>query len=257
MNLYKNIRIELKKIKSTASLQLALISGFFIPVIYFIYYLTKYTSLIPSEGVNPWEKFISEQFRNTAPFLLPILFILQTSLVAQIEHRVNGFKYIFTQPVQRWKVYLSKMMTVILVLLISFISFALLLYCSGSLVGSIHKELMFNEYPFPWVWVLSFLSTVFIANLGILSIQFWMSLRFKNFIVPIGIGMVLLVTGLIVYRAEESLYMPYSYSIHGMILATNDHSNWFPGQIGWYSLGVFMLFTTIGCWEITRKNIVD
>ena len=257
MNFYKIIHIELKKIKSTASLQLALISGFFIPVIYFIYYLTKYTSLIPSEGVDPWEKFISEQFRNTAPFLLPILFILQTSLVAQIEHRVNGFKYIFTQPVQRWKVYLSKMITVILVLLISFISFAVLLYCSGSLVGSIHKELMFTEHPFPWIRVISFLTTVFIANLGLLAIQFWLSLRFKNFIVPIGIGMVLLVTGLIVYRAEESLYMPYSYSIHGMILANSNPNSWFPEQIGWYSLCTFTLFTVVGCWEITRKNIVD
>ena len=95
MKYIRSLTIEIKKLKSTPALKLAIVSGFFIPIIYFIYYVSKWESLIPTEGLNPWNKFITEQLRNSAPFLLPILFILQTSLVAQIEHKVNGFKYIF------------------------------------------------------------------------------------------------------------------------------------------------------------------
>lgn len=252
MNLINNISIELKKIRFTPALKLAIFSGFFIPVIFFIYYVTKSESLIPKEGINPWDKFLSDQFQNTAPFLLPILFILQTSLVAQIDHKINGFKYVFTQPLKRWEVYLSKMFVALFLILVSYFVFGSLLLIVGKVVGFIHPKLAFSNFAFPYLKVLNFLLVTLIANLGIFSIQFWLSVKFKNFIVPIGIGMVLLISGLIVFRAPESIYFPYSYGITAFLKL---NEGWFPEVIGWYSILCFLFFALLGCIELTRKNI--
>lgn len=253
MNFIRSLTIEIKKLKSTPALKLAVISGFFIPCIYFIYYASKWKSLIPKEGINPWDSFVFEQLRNSAPFLLPILFILQTSLVAQIEHKVNGFKYIFSQPIHRYTIYVSKLTSALLLLLVSYVAFSFAVYLSGSLAGLLHPELKLISSPFPIEMLLLFTSATLIANLGLFSIQFWLSMKFKNFIIPIGIGMVLLITGLIVYRAEESLYFPYSYSMYAL---AKFKESWFPEVIGWYSIICFVLFTVIGSVEITRKNIL-
>ena len=53
----------------------------------------------------------------------------------------------------------------------------------------------------------------FVASLGIVGIQFWLSFRFKNFIVPLGIGMTLVIVGLIASRAPEAIYFPYAYNV--------------------------------------------
>ncbi|TAL41215.1 MAG: hypothetical protein EPN92_13295 [Chitinophagaceae bacterium] len=52
-----------------------------------------------------------------------------------------------------------------------------------------------------------------VALLGIISIQYWLSLRIKNFIVPIAIGLALLITTLIILSWEHIYKVPFAYPL--------------------------------------------
>ncbi len=249
---------EFIKLKKTFAFWLTIISALFIPVIYLLYYLLKYKDLIPAEGVNPWDGFFVDQINAAAPLLVPLFIVLLTSLIVQIEHKSSGIKHLFALPIPKWSVYFGKLTVVIGTISIAYVLFFIFMLVVGYIAGSIHKELnllSFNPEP---IESIKLLFRSFIATLGIVGLQFWLSFRMRNFIIPLGIGMVLIITGLIVYRAEESLYFPYSYNMLSLfpIAVDNDMGNmlWFP-TVSLYSIGYFVLFSIIGYFDIKRLNI--
>ncbi len=253
----KSIKNETLKLKSTFALWLAIISALFIPVIYFFYYLSKYESLVLPNGVNPWEKFMLEQINGTATLLIPMFIVLITSLIIQVEHKSSAIKYLFSLPVPKWSIYFGKLTVSIGLILFTYLLFFLAMLAAGTIVGLIHDELNFLDYFPNYQKPVKLLFRSFIAVLGMVGIQFWMSFRIKNFIIPLGIGIVLVITGLIIYKAEESLYFPYAYSMTSLFPLSIEETSitlWFP-KVAILSLIYFLVFSTLGFFSIKRMNI--
>ena len=75
----------------------------------------------------------------------------------------------------------------------------------------------------------------------------------KNFIIPLGIGMVLVIAGLIIGNyPKDAIYYPYSYNMVTSAYLKGAVDSMFL----WYSLGFFAIITTIGYIDISRKNII-
>lgn len=249
---------EFKKLKSTFAFWLTIISALFIPIIYLIYYLLKYKSLIPDEGVNPWDKFLVNQIRGAAPLLVPLFIVLVTSLIVQIEHKSSSIKHLFALPVPKWSIYFGKLTAVIFTIATAYILFFTFMIIVGYTVGIIHSDLKMLSFKPDFSEAIKLLFRSYIATLGIVGLQFWLSFRIRNFIIPLGIGMVLIVTGLIIYRAPEAIYFPYGYNMLSLfpIAVDNDMGNmlWFP-TVSLYSIGYFILFSILGYVDIKRLNI--
>ena len=255
--LVAGLRNETFKLKRTFALWLSILGALFIPVIYFLYYLLKYETLIPAEGINPWDKFIVEQIRNASPLLIPMFIILVTSLIVQIEHKSLGIKYLFSLPIPKWSVYIGKLFIVIGLVFFTYLLFACTVLLSGYSVGLIHSELTFLDYTPNILEFGKLIIRSFLSGLGIIGLQFWLSFRIKNFIIPLGIGMVLFISGLIVYRAEESLYFPYCYNMLSLFSIQGEDVNnmvWIP-KVALLSMGYFLLFSLLGYFDIRRMNI--
>lgn len=253
----KSIKNEALKLKNTFAFWLAVISGLFIPAIYFLYYFFKYKSLIPPTGSNPWEKFMVDQIMGAASLLIPMFIILITSLIIQVEHKSSSMKYLFSLPIPKWSVYFGKLTVSAGLILFTYLLFFFAMLAAGAIVGLIHKELNFLDYFPNYQKPLKLLFRSFIAVLGIVAIQFWLSFRIKNFIIPLGIGMVLVITGLTIYQAKESLYFPYAYNMLSLFSLSSEETNitlWFP-TVSVLSLGYFMVFSILGFWNIKRMNI--
>lgn len=253
----KSVQNEALKLKNTFAFWLAVISALFLPAIYFIYYVVKYKSLIPASGSNPWEKFMVDQIMAAASLLIPMFIILITSLIIQVEHKSSSMKYLFSLPIPKWSVYFGKLTVSAGLILFTYIVFFLAMLAAGALVGLIHKELNFLEYFPSYEKPLKLLFRSFIAVLGIVGIQFWLSFRIKNFIIPLGIGMVLVITGLTIYRAQESFYFPYAYNMLSLFSINNEGTSitlWFP-KVSLLSLCYFMVFSILGFLDIRRMNI--
>jgi hypothetical protein len=82
-----------------------------------------------------------------------------------------------------------------------------------------------------------------------------MSFRFKNFIVPLGIGMTMVIMGLIISRAPESIYFPYSYNVLSISLGENAPLTFGFSSVIVYSLGCFIVTCILGYLDIKRLNV--
>lgn len=242
---------EFFKLKRTFAFWLTFLSAFFVPAIFFLIYLFRSDKLIPADGVNPWDSFLGNQIRAVIPFLMPLFVILITSLIIQVEHKSNGLKHLFTLPIPKWSVYFGKLTIVILAILFAFILFFGIMIATGYIVGLIHPELKLAEISPKYMESIQVLFRTFISILGIIGLQFWLSFRIKNFIIPLGIGIILMIAGMILANGEEALYYPYSYNI----LSLNpENGQWLP-EVCLYSLGYFVLFSVAGFLDVKRRNV--
>lgn len=250
-----SIKNETIKLKRTFALWLTLISAIFIPAIFFLYYILKHDKLVPAEGVNPWDDFIVNQIFAAGP-LIPLFTVLITSLIIQLEHKSSAIKHLFAMPIPKWSVYFGKLSVVIGMVMFTYLLFFVFILLNGTIQGVVHGKLNFLEYAPDFTKFIKLLFRSFIAILGIVAIQYWLSFRIKNFIIPLGIGILLVMTGMIIYKAEESLYFPYAYNMLSLFPVDKDITNmyWFP-TVSYYSLGYFVLFSTLGFLSIKRMNI--
>src|SRR5687767_9229424 len=94
-----SFRSEWLKRKRTASSWLVIIGGFFIPLVLLIAQLVE-SSDLPVLNSSPgyWEHFFQMNWQPMAMFLLPMGFILSTSMTAQIEYKNNTWKQVMTTP---------------------------------------------------------------------------------------------------------------------------------------------------------------
>jgi len=97
-------------------------------------------------------------------------------------------------------------------ILFLFVLFNLFLVGGAILANLIHKEFTFLSRSLEINSILKMNLKSFVSLLGIISIQYWLSLRIKNFIVPIAIGLGLLITAMIVQQWEHIYKVPYAYS---------------------------------------------
>ncbi len=250
-----NIKNELIKLKRTFAFWLTIISAIIIPLLFFIVYFIRYAKLIPADGVNPWDKFMTNQIQNSIPFLVPMFIVLITSLIIQVEHKSSGIKHLFALPIPKWSVYFSKLSIVIFSIIATYIYFYLAILFFGVLLGAFRPDLAFLDFQPDYFKYLEMLGTSLIASLGIVGIQFWLSFRFKNFIVPLAIGMTMVILGLIVAQAPESIYFPYSFNILSISLGENMPLTFGFSTVTVYSISCFLLTAILGYLDVRRLNI--
>jgi hypothetical protein len=181
--------------------------------------------------------------------------VLITSLIIQIEHKSLGIKHLFALPIPKWSVYFSKLSIVIFSIIIGYIIFFLSILLFGNLLGYFRPELGFLDFQPDYLKYIQMLGVSFIASLAIVGIQFWLSFRFKNFIVPLGIGMTLVIVGLIASQAPESIYFPYAFNILSITLGDKMPLTFGMSSVIVYSILWFIFSAVLGYLDIKRLNI--
>jgi hypothetical protein len=252
---FSSIENELIKLKKTFAFWLTIISAFLFPILFFVAYLLEHESLAPETGINPWEKFMTTQIQNSIPFFIPMFIVLITSLIMQIEHKSKSIKHLFALPIPKWSVYFGKLTIVILAIISTYIYYYIIILLSGVLLGAIHSDLPFLSFRPDHGKFIQILWTSFIASLGIIGIQFWMSFRFKNFIIPLGLGMFLAITGVIIAQAPQSIYYPYAFTVLSVSMGEDMPLIFGISSVTVFSIGCFLVTSVLGFINIKRLNI--
>lgn len=246
---------ELIKLKRTFAFWLTIISALLFPFLFFIAYLLKHNTLTPEIGINPWDKFMTMQIENSIPFLIPMFIVLITSLIMQIEHKSHGIKHIFALPIPKWSVYFGKLSIVLLAIISTYVYYYFIILLTGVLLGLIHPDLAFLNFHPEHLKYLEMLGISFVASLGIIGIQFWLSFRFKNFIIPLGIGMFLAIIGIIISQAPQSIYFPYSFSVLSVSFDENIPLVLGISSVTLFSVICFLITSVLGFIDIKKLNI--
>jgi hypothetical protein len=250
MNLIISIKAEIIKTKRSASFWLSLLGAGVIPMIFFLAYIIE-----PQGGYShTWDIHLLQGWQVSNAFLLPMFIILICSLIPQIEYKNNAWKQVFASPQTIGNIFFSKYLTILIMVLFLFLAFNILLVLSAIVPNLFYSKYTFMSRSIDWAQVIRLNVKTFISLMAIISFQYWLSLRFRNFIVPIGIGLGLLVTALILYQLqwEHISKMPYAFPVLTMERIKGTKFKLENHELN--SIGYFLFFTILAFLDMRYRK---
>lgn len=251
----RGVSAEIYKYKKTFTFWLLILAPAFIPIISFLVLFFKGTEII-KEDQNAWEFLVSFS-TNPGNFLFPFFIIMLALLVNNIEYNANTWKLIYAQPLSRVAVYFAKVKVFTIMLFTSLMLFSTFTLLVGFILRFVSPELGFDQ-PFNFGFAYSLNFKVFLATLGMASIQFWISQHWKNLILPLGVGIGGVISFLILAQGwEYATYHPYGYHILAIGGAGGEGFNlWDNMDHVYYSLGLAVVVFILAGIEQAKKRII-
>jgi hypothetical protein len=230
----------LKRKRSLAS-WLVVCGAFFTPAVITVAKIVRHKNLEAASGLpNYWEALWKSSWESMAIFLLPLGAILASSLITQLEFKNNSWKLLHTTPQSYRVIFLAKLLVILVMMLQFLVLFNIGIYLSGVLPGMLFG-VPYPREPIPYLHFLEENGRYFVACLPIIALQYLISLRFRNFLVPVGAGLVLWILSVAVLSWPYGHWIPYTYCSFNYLKDQAKFSHHFPSIS--FALGYFSLFT--------------
>ncbi|MHA4896702.1 ABC transporter permease [Pedobacter sp. PWIIR3] len=202
-----------------------------------------------------WMTYSGSALGVMGMLILPFYVLFMAFSVNNIEHKNDTWKTLFAQPLNKFSIYGAKYLYALLLIFICLALFVLLTYMSGNLLHYLVKGFKFNEFN-PLESLSKIYLKLFLASLGILSLQFIASLIWSDFLKPMGLGFIGIIMGIIVATKHwEYAYMiPYSHPIMTLSASKGKDSIYFSQEI-YSSLIYAAVFFIFGYFIVARKSI--
>ncbi|GAB4038497.1 ABC transporter permease [Spirosoma gilvum] len=201
---------------------------------------------------TPWQHFNFHMLVMWTMLMLPMYISLQSALVTALEHQANAWKHIYSLPVPKWSIYFSKLFFFVGLFLLSTLGLILCTELAGWLLYWMKPELGIDPSTDSWFLVRN-VGKTFLIGLGMTAIQFYLSFRFRNFIIPAAFGVFVSVIGVVIKSWEHSYISPYLW----VYLAVRDQANatnWTNDYV-WAGLLTFAVVAISGFLATYRQDI--
>jgi lantibiotic transport system permease protein len=236
----------LKKKRSAASF-LTITGSMLIPLLIIIARTDSAPGLaIANRSPQIWENLYDRNWLLMGSLLLPMGIVLAASLVTQLEYRNNTWKQVFTTPQTLTTIFLAKLSVLFVMLIEFFLLFNLGIWLTGVLPGLI-LGVSYPTEPFPWKTLWSTNAKFFLDSLPILFLQYGISLRIKNFLVPLGTGLGLYVASMIAVHWQYGYTIPYTYCAYELAgpIAQQHHTHlWAAGYATGFLALAYLFYIT-------------
>jgi hypothetical protein len=256
MNLIISTQSELLKTKRTYSFWFSIIGAFFIPLMLAIGISSGDDSAQKAVTNDPWTEFFGMGWQLACIFLWPIYTILVSALIINIEHRNNTWKQVFASPQSMGTIFFSKFITIQAMVLFTFLLLNFFLILVAVVANLLNPKFNFLHHPIDWQLLVLMNFKAYIASLGISAIQYWLSLRFKNFIAPLGIGIALFIGGAVAIINKWAHVYKYPYALPALSFDSvyKMHNRPLLENHEWNSLGYFLVFILIGLLDMKMRK---
>lgn len=205
---FLSLQSEFYKSRKTLGFWAAILLPFILLLLVSVGYYTQSAKVAGAPPMMAWIRFAGLPLNIMGGLLLPMFVIFIAYSVNAIEHKADTWKILFSLPLSKWSVYSAKFVYALVLVFITMMLFALFTIGFGNLLGILKPELKFTEYHMEGV-LLQIYFKLFLSALGILSIQFLLSLLWADFLKPMGIGFVCFIIGVI----SASVNWAYAYII--------------------------------------------
>lgn len=231
----------LKKKRSLA-VWLVLVGSLFTPAIALLIAVTHSDGL-PKKYAdqNFWINYWNQCWDPMAFMLLPLGIVLATSLVGQLEFKNNTWKQLHTSPQSLTTIFFSKLAVLIVMMVQLFLLFNIFTYLTAVVPPIVFDEVPFPISTIPFKQILKHNALMFWDCLPILALQYLLSLQFKNFMVPVGAGMVIWLLGSLALSWKYSFIFPYLYTAFEQILVKGGKLHESAPDIHFMALGYFVV----------------
>lgn len=253
MKLLTALRAEMLKTKRTASFYFTLVIAAPVPAIFLLNVLTGGGDLdaIRKDPLNAIFELGME--RNGLVFF-PLFVILVCTLLPQTEYRNNTWKQVLTAPQTKGNVFLAKFLNINRLVLV-FLG-ATLFYLLLATVATHFSQPSLNllHQPFDVARLLVRTANAYITMLAVCSFQFWLGLRFRNFIIPIAVGFIFWITGMLMaFEFQSGLvdFFPYCFPVFPFVSKLQPKLV----QVAWTSAGYATLFLLLAFLDFRRRRL--
>ncbi len=263
MSKLAHLKAEWIKLKRTPVLYLPLFLGILMGAFVFIGHYGDGNSLAVINQ-NPWRVYFGRGGGIYSIFLLIPFVVLLTGGIVFIERRANAWKYLYTMPLTRGRIYFAKLLILLGLLAMASVLFMLCIIVSAYFLGWFFPEHEFYYYAPQIKRIANYIVHSYIAILGVLGLHYLLSLYFKNVLIPFGIGMLGMVMGFFFVGLDVwfNIYFPYAAPMaaqdFGMFRSTQRAfvgGNWL-SNYEMYSLIWFIVTVEIGYLYETRREVV-
>ena len=194
------------------------------------------------DGPAQWDQMLDQlTLPLWAMFLNPTLLATLATLMGDIEYRNNGWDFTLTQPHSRWSIFLAKLMVIVplhAIMIAIAVGFAIAMAGAvGSITGnfptgdlSLHENAMF-------------VVRMTAGSFGILALQFWVALRWRNFLLPLslGIGGTLVALAVLLTGTRDADWFPWVVALRSALGETTAHFAWTGLAMGTVFCAVMLL----------------
>ena len=250
MSLAVSLSSETLKLKRTISLYLCVFASALGPFLSFVEYL-GFDPAKTQHGLVWNEHFM----RGREPLcigLLPLYVILICTLLIQIEYRDKTWKQVLSSPQKKINLFLAKFITLQLMVVAFIVGYNFFLIITGIAAEIVHPWLYDGKIDF--YKILSANAQVYLLILGVSAIQFWLSLRFNNFIAPLAIGFGLWFHApMMVFEFKTTFVEQFPYAFTMLSVMPKYKVNVITYQ--WYSILTALLFLTLGFIDFRSRKI--
>jgi hypothetical protein len=253
MNLLISLRSELFKTKRTVALYLTLAAAAFGPFMSMLDLV--FDGVDDDHKKDILNEMFTTRFMMTGAVILPWFIILICTLLPQIEYKNNTWKQVLASPQPKANVFLAKFINVQLLIFLFLVTNQLLMFVDAVILHFTEPSLNVLNQPLDVSAMIATLINGYVSLLAICAIQFWLGFRFKNFIVPIAIGIALWFIGSILVMQTKAAfidYFPYSYHMYGKFKEFKPEQSTF---ILWTSLVYAIVFLIIGLLDFRRRRM--
>jgi len=264
-----SVRSEFYKSRKTLGFWCSIVLPLIIVALMFIGFITHSDKLGGMPGIMLWMSYVGPISLVMGNLLLPMYIIFVAYSVNAMEHKADTWKTLFTLPISKWAVYAAKYFYALFLVFFCLLLFYLFLLGSGNLLSMLKPDLKFTDFH-----IEGFLAQVyfklFLVSLGILSIQFLLSLIWSDFLKPMGIGFVCTIASLISVGVnwQYAYLVPYAHpalALHDVLHTRRPSPGQSPTQPHlivdlfthevWVSLIVAAAFFTLGFFIVQKKSV--
>ena len=208
-----------------------------------------------------WGQYCGAALNVMGLLVMPVYVIFMAFSVNNIEHKNDTWKTLFAQPLNKFSIYTAKYLYAVGLIFISLFLFASLTYGFGHLLQVLVPKYNFNQYN-PLNILINAYTKLFLSSLGILSLQFILSLVWADFLKPMGIGFVGTIMGIITANVgwKYAYLIPYclpTLSLRITKVKKGANPLDFPvfTQEIWTSLIYALILFIVGYFIVSRKSI--
>ena len=242
---WRCLSAEMLKSRRTVFLFGSILLPTLLAVLNFLLHLGASQSLIDQMMVGEdqatmWMAYHHNTYSLGAAIIFPVVFVFVSTFTAHQEHDTHQWRRLLSMAVSRKSLYLAKITFTIGLCLFA----CLVMFVDNVILGGIFTlikpeiGLVFSQMPFGYMLLVFLVITL----LGLLmsSLQFYFSMRVNNFVLSIGVGVALVLSGMffsdvdglryiypwslpaLIYKdcSPAEVYIPMAYSMIGFIVTT-------------------------------------
>ncbi|MEP7367756.1 MAG: ABC transporter permease [Acidobacteriota bacterium] len=255
MTLIRVFHAELLKMKRTSAWKMVVLCPALVTaMVFFVAYQAPFSTLHLDGVRNEWPKLARSILWFWTFLMMPLYITLQTAVMAGLDHSENHWKSLLARPVPRWTLYVAKLIAVLVLFACSMLVLVAGIFLAGAVLPWIQPEVVFG-YPVPWARIVRDAANIAGLAFLALTLQYWVSVRWRSFSIAMGFGMTAAVVGFFSVAVGQQLggwpqYVPWALPM--LVLAKQPHSIGAALSLG----GVLgLLASAIGCWDFCRREV--